>query len=369
GKIWSRLHQRRDLVDALRESMLPKVAIVRGVENGERLPKGLPISLPGERFLRFSPALDPGTYQLRALGSRKLLHLEPGDRALLEMSRKDGRMDLRIPLYADILTHIPANLRTDSTNGRVHMTLTKNSLTDRGTSNDLQMVATLERKTQDREEELRIDRPWFVWFEVTPRNAADGNRPRFLRIENLRERVAPAWEINVGPWMTAKGKNDVRNEPALPAIDSWWVDTFPGDPYRWGVEKLESLDTEFVKLGKDITVDRSKVHLDDIRVEDNFLYVRATHEVGKPIIVRVLGLKKDEQRLQLGELHRFYEKPGKYTARFGPIERADLGRQVTFQFYSLDSLKNVASRARLDPEKPQPDTSARDLLPRIKAED
>jgi hypothetical protein len=369
GKIWSSVQLRKDLVDALRESMLPKVQIVRGIENGQRLPKGLPISLPGERFLRFSPPLDAGTYQLRALGTRKLLHLEPGDRVLLEMRYDDGRMDLHIPLYADILNHIPDNLRTDSTDKRVHLTLTKNSLTDTGSSNDLQMVATLERKTQGRVEELRVDRPWFTWFEVTPRDAADGDRPRHLRIENLRERIAPAWQIDLGPWMPAKDKKNARANPAVARLDAWWVDVFPGDPHRLTVAKLESLDLEFAKFDKDVTVDRSKVRIDDIRVEDNFLWVRATHEAGKPIVVRVLGLKKDEQRLQLGELHRWYDTASKYTARFGPIVRDDLDRQVTFQFYTLDSLKKVASHARLDPDKPEPDTSARDLLPRVRAEE
>ena len=369
GQIWSRLQSRKELVIALRESMLPKVQIVRGVEVGERLPKGLPISLPGERFLRFSPALDAGTYQLRALGSRKLLHLEPGDRALLEMSRADGKTDLRIPFYADVLTHIPGNLRTDSSDGKVHMTLAKNSLIDRGSGNDLQLITTMEKRSQGREQELRIERPWFAWFEVNPRNAADGNRPKTMRIENLKERVAPAWEINLAGWVPAAGKTDARANAALPGIDSWWVDVFPGDRYTVNVTKLQNLDLEFGAHEKNVTVDRSKVHLDDIRVEDNFLYVRATHEEGKPIVVRVLGLKKDEQRLQLGELHRWYDKAGKYTARFGPIERADMGRQVAFQFYTLDSLKKTASHSRLEPEKPQPDSSARDLLPRIKAEE
>jgi hypothetical protein len=368
GTIWPSIRKREELVEKLKESMVPKVQVFRGVENGERLPDGLHISLPGEGFRRYSRSLEPGTYQLRALGSRKLLHLEPGDRVLLEMRRDEKRMDLRLPLWADVFAGVDANLRADSSNGQVHLTLAKNSLTDRGKGNDLMMVATLEKRSQGRLEELRVERPWFVWFEALPKNAADGARPSHLRIANLKDCVPPAWEVAVGPWAPERGKTDARNDPALPAVDAWWVDAFPGDPGRMTISRLQALDTEFAK-NKDVTVDGSTVIINDISVRDGFLYLNATHKEGKPIVVRVVGLKKDEQRLQLGELHRYFTKAGKYTARFGPIEKADYGRQLTFQFYSLDSLKKVASHARLEPEKPEKDSSARDLLPRVKAEE
>ncbi len=368
GKNWSSAQLQKELVDALWESMFPKVQIVQD-KNGQRLPKALPISLPSEFLQRFlKPAVEPGTYQLRAFGKRKPLLLEPGDRVLLEMRQDGGEMDLHIPLYADILNIIPANLRTDSTDGRVHLTVTKNLLMDNGPSNDLQMVATLERKTEGRLEELRVDRPWFTWFEVAPLDAAAGDRPRSVRIANLRERIAPAWDITLSRWMPAAGKIGARVNPALPGLDAWWVDVFPGDPYRLSVAKLETLDLELAKIDKNVTIDRSKVRIDDIRVEGNYLSVRATHEAGKPIVARVLGLK-DAQRLELGELHRWYDKPHKYEVRFGPIGRGDLGRPVTFQFYSLESLKKIASHARLEPGKPLPNTRAADLLPRVREED
>ncbi len=306
-----------------------------------------------------------------ALGSRKRLHLEPGDRVLLDMRRDEGKLDLRIPLYADVISDVPANLRSDSADGRIQLTLPKNSLTNKGASNDLQIVATLEKKSQGREEELRVERPWFVWFEVTPRNAADGDRPRSIRIDNLKERIAPAWEINVESWVAAAGKNDSYSHPAAPAVNAWWVDVFPGDAHRITITKLESLDQEFGKIDKNVTIDRSKASIDDIRIDGNYLYVRATHEQDNPIVVRVQGLKKDEQRLRLGEMHHWYTKANKYMARFGPIDPADMTRQVTFQFYTLESLKKekASSHARLDPDKPEPSTRVRDKLPRIKEED
>ena len=368
GVIWSDVTNGKELVEKLRLSMLPKVQVVRGTE---RLPQELGIALFEEGSRRFSKPVDPGTYQLRALGlrSRKLLHLEPGDRLLLEMRRDGDRMDLRIPLYADILTYIPEYLRKDSADGKVHMTVTKKSLTDHGDHNDLKLVATLEKKVEDRVEELRMERPWFTWFEVSPLNADNGKKPLYLSIKNLSDRPVPTWTIEAGRWVAEAGKNNALDSPALPSVTAWWVDGFPGDPHRVTFAKLESLDIDFRKIEKEVTVGGTKVRIENIRVEGGALQVNTSYTLGSPIVVRVLGLKKDQQRLQLGETHHYFEKDGKYMAVFGPIDRADFVRQVTLEFYTLESLKKNGSRVQIDLGKPDKEGQSRDLLEKIKEVD
>lgn len=360
--IRSGVQTQKDLARELAESMLPKVQILTGVEKVERLPNGLPISLIKSRSLSLSPYLKEGTYQLSALRSRKRLLLERGDRVLLQMVPKGNRLELQVPLYADVVSDIDDTKRADSKDGRAHLTVTRNSLTDTGKSIDLEMVTTLEKRIKGEEDELRIQRPWFVWFEVQALKANNDAKPNYLRIRNLHERVAPAWDVYVGAWPATADKTEAFLHPAQPQVKAWWIDAFPGDDGRIVITRLDRLADEVAKF-KEVTVGRSRVKV-DITIEGDQLKVVAEHEKDKPIVVRVEGLKRGTQRLQLGERHQFFSTANQYIARFGKLARDDYERPITLQFFTLDRLKENASYVEFNTEKPK--RGGEDLLPHIK---
>jgi hypothetical protein len=309
-----------------------------------------------------SPNLKEGTYQLSALRSRKKMHLERGDRLLLQMVPKGNRLELQVPLYADVVSDIDDTKRADSTDGRAHLTVTRNLLTDTGKSIDLEMVATLEKRIKGEQEELRFQRPRFVWFEVLPLKANDEARPTTLSIKNVLERVAPAWNVKVGSWPATADKVGAFLYPAQPQLRAWRIDALPDEEARKVITRLDRLAEE-VAAFKEVTVGRSRVKV-SITIEDDQLKVVAEHEKGQPIVVRVEGLKKGEQRLQLAERHYFFSAANQYIARFGPLEKDDYSRPVTLQFFTLDRLKEVASYVEFNTEKPQ--HKGEDLLPDIK---
>ena len=53
--------------------------------------------------------------------------------------------------------------------------------------------------------------------------------------------------------------------------------------------------------------------------------------------------------MTLEEEHRFYEKNGKYTARFGPLSEEDKKRAFTLAFYAMSDMKHNASNIELRP--------------------
>jgi Caspase domain len=357
--IWTGVQTQKDLVEKLKKSMLPTVKVLTGVERVDRIPDGLPVSLIKGRSFNWSPLLKEGTYELLALRSRKRLQLERGDRLLLEMVPEGNRLELRVPLYADVIAGIDKTKRADSKDGRSHLTVTDNFVKDMGKSIDLKVVTTLERLTKVRQEELRIQRPWFVWFEVTPLQANGDAKPTFVRIKNLHQRVASAWEVDVTSWPAGAGQTGALLHPAQPRIRAWWVDALPGNDGQIPNITLDKL-AETAARHKVVTVDRTKVSIENITVEDGFLKVAMEHDPDQPIVVRAPGLKKEDQRLQLDERHYFYkatdkQSKDKYVAHFGPLEKDDYTRQFSLQFFTLEHLKERASSIEFDAEKPKKD--------------
>ena len=279
------------------------------------------------------------------------------------MVPKGNQLVLQVPLYADVISDIDDTKRADSKDGRSHLTVTRNLVTDKAPNIDLELVTTLEKRIKGEEVELRIQRPWFAWFEVQALKANNDAKPNYLRIKNLHERVAPAWEVYVGAWPATEGKTQAFENPAQPQVKAWWVDAFPGDDARIVITSLDRL-TEEVAKHKEITVGRSRVKI-DISIDGNQLKVVAEHEKDKPIVVRVEGLKTNNQRLQVGEQHQFFSTANQYIARFGKITKDDYNRPITLQFFTLDQLKENASYVELNTEKPK-NRRGEDLLPHVK---
>ena len=365
AKIWYSVRTSGQLGNALRESMLPRVQVLREGALLDRESPGLPVTLRTENFWGRPQICDPGTYQLRVPGMRrpKTLHLEPADRVLLELRRFGDELDLNVAPFTEGVPDLPASLTKLDGDKLVRLTVGRNAMVDRGGPYDLDLRVAFERNRL-RTEELRLVRPEFAWFEVRPENAdPDPKRYRLLRVESLLRRTAPAWQVELKPWFPVAGQDNVRTNPARPRLDAWWVDRLPGDGAPLPIPSLNLLKRDPAKFAGDLTVGGTTVTVDEVAVEDGELVVRLTHEPGKPVVVRLTQLREGELRYRVKELHRFYDRANKYTVRFGPIDESDRARPFTLELYSLESLKRVANPVRMNLEEPTAD--GRDWLQAI----
>ena len=367
GAIWSGVRNRQELVDKLEESMLPKIRYVRVTEDGAR-PKTLPVSLLfGNRAP--TPALDPGSYEVRAALMRRLLRLERGDRLLLQMGVGKEGLEVSIPPFASLLTDKNGLESAPSTDERTRLTLAYNSLTPNASGFDLEQYVAMEKLIQGREGELRLARPRFAWFEVKARDARE-KIPTFLKIENLDNRVAPAWKVQSGPWPPIANKTKVLDDPASPTLLAWWVDELPNEDRRISIKDLGRIHQDPAAKPQTISIQGRDITVKNIALENEYLKVDLSHDDGIRVIVRLEWLDGNPNRKAPDEFHQFYDgKTRQYRARFGPLEKADLNHSVNLLFFSLDNLKGKGfARTQemvLDASQPVPSANAKDRLPRM----
>ncbi len=371
GTIWPGVQSRQELVNRLEESMLPKVRYLRVTEEAGRV-KTLPVSLVSENKSP-TPVLDSGTYELRAALMRRLLRMERGDRMLLEMYLTKNGLDLRVPPFETLISEKGALNHTDDKAKRTRLTVAYNSLTPFASGYDLEMYAAMEKLVQGRDGELRMARPRFVWFEVEAPEAAE-KRPTYMRIENLHDRVAPAWSVRCGPWQPVANKK-ILEEPASPQLRAWWIDELPEEDRRITIKELGRLRLEMEMQQKKFPIQGKTVTIESIAIEDDFLKVSLSHEPGIRVVVRIEGLDPNPLRSAPEEFHQFYTGKNQYRARFGPLSKDDLKQPLTLLFFSLDNLKDVGQRSgrtqemELNAGRPQPRANARDLLPSMSLKD
>jgi hypothetical protein len=349
--------QALELSEVLKEAMLPRASI-RGKETAGHLP----VSIAADRYWAWlDPPVKPETYQLSALESRQALQLEPADRVLLELKRGKDGIEIALPPYLHVRPDLPVGTRTTSANGIVHLTVPRNSLTPRASVYDLDLTATLEKPVYDRRH-LHQERPMFAWFEVTPQ-AAD-RKPTSLRVENLLRRYAPAWSLTSANWPPEKGQSSVINAPALPRVEAYWLDTEPKATATREFTSLNVADRELTDNNRTFGVDDGQVMDLQLSVNNGYMTVRLTHTEGKPVVVRayVQGLS---QVWTLGEDHKFFGKANRYTATFGPLNPDDLPKRLTLKFFSIASVKAMATTVTVDVRE-APDRNAKDYLPEVK---
>jgi hypothetical protein len=202
----------------------------------------------------------------------------------------------------------------------------------------------------------------FAWFEVTPQ-AAD-RKPTSLRVENLLRRYAPAWSLTSANWPPEKGQSSVINAPALPRVEAYWLDTDPKATATREFTSLNVADRELKEKDRTFGVDDGQVMDLQLSVDKGYMTVRFTHTEGKPVVVRayVQGLS---QVWTLGEDHKFFGNANRYTATFGPLNPDDLPKRLTLKFFSIASVKAMATPVTVDVRE-APDRNAKDYLPEVK---
>src|SRR5262249_53988488 len=161
--------------------------------------------------------------------------VERGDRLLVELFRKGGRIGFRQRMY--IPDAVPRNdgrnLTAISADGqKVHAALGNCALVGHeGIANtyDLEMLLLVERERQP--EELQVMRPLFAWVEVKTQNADQGPTPLMARLENEYDFPSAAYKVRVWNWPGLPGENALRS-PARPAINIWTRHDMPRDPFQ-----------------------------------------------------------------------------------------------------------------------------------------
>ncbi len=355
-----------DLIAKINDAMLPRVRTFHsdGQSLSEVRTEGrgrLPVTLQGTNLYRWSPAMAPGSYMLRALNSRQTsMLLSRGDRLSLELVRKDARVEFRPRLFIpDVIRPDGRELTAVSADGqKVHAGLANCRLVPHeGDDNtlDLEMLLLLERERQP--EEMHVTRPEFTWIEVRTQNEGQGPNALMSRVENELDFPSPAYKVRIWKWPAAPGEQNVLRTPSRPAITIWWRDTLPGErhPIRRDVRKTLAENFE----GRSFTLDEKEVKIESIRMDGNYLTLQVSFPPGPPVVFVRTAELVDTPRLSLEEEHRFYEKTGKYTARFGPLSEEEQRRAFTLEFYSMAKMKLDASKIELRPNV-SPSTS--DLL-------
>jgi hypothetical protein len=249
--------------------------------------------------------------------------------------------------------------------------IVQNSLTDKGR---LQLMAALERSDNPEivagsKDSLRQFSPRIVFFDVKPSEPNDG-RFRSLRIDNLNQYAAPAWNLVVKNWPD-------KDEPPPVSVDVWWSN--PKE--RFGFEQLlfgSNLEIDDVnqKLRNLKGTMAESVIVQSVRVEEEEqgngqLVVRLRYPKDKHFMVRLVDAAGDDSKYAGNPCeHRFYTEAGKYTGRFFGWKNErfrDASKNLALELISVEEFKKEAQARKnylhfdldgptLAAERPRPET-------------
>jgi hypothetical protein len=300
-----------------------------------------------------SGGLEPGTYKLRVLTSRRLtrsIALEPGDRMLIELNPDRGQgPGSEAPEFERLLysqAYFPWKPAAEKKRWRLAV-VQNQWVADRG----VQLLVTLEEKDDPGANVLQQIKPVKTWVEVvTPK----GSAPICQRWHYQAGYPAPAWGVDVPQWPRRPGAGGQGGPPVRPELRVWWSPD--QEPYGAYLEHGHDFTTPQEIVAKTVSLKDQDVVIESVRVEPhrvevrpaegdrpavretrNCLVVRVAHVPGRPVWVRLRGLNL------LGEEHRFYDSAGKYTALFWPATGGDAAKLLqSIEVFSLTAFKKRA---------------------------
>jgi hypothetical protein len=347
--------EKGELISNLIDAMTPRVNVhhpdgakVRDIEGRDR--RGVRVSIQGDRVDAFA-RVPKGAYDLVEKNSQTgRMLLEPGDRLLVELERVGRRAVFRPADYIPLI-HADENLKLiDKSKGDKPITAMiadAHLVPHEGSPRnyDLDMLVLME--SGHSHDLLKVTRPQFAWIETRTQNGNQGPNAMLARIENENYLPCPAWRVRVWNWPAMPGQDNVLLAPSRPLVTLWWSDALPSGPNVFDRDSGKSLAECFDK--KSFSRDEKNIKIDSARYENDYLVVELSYPPGPPpVFARTEGLM-DSPRLTMGEEHRFYDKVGKYTARFGPIEEGRQGQAFRLLFYSMADLQKTAKRIDLRP--------------------
>jgi hypothetical protein len=340
----------KSLTERMKAAVLPRVYYRREETAGVRQFGRLKVTLPTEQTYKATPPLAPGVYDLWGLRNLQRLQLDPGDRVLLEARAGGEKFDLAVPptgfRVAKALGR-PAESAGDPKIGGTHLAVQEVRPTERTGSYDLRLTATMDPLADAPEQLLKAPRPLFAWFDVEyadGKPAAAGLFPT-LRVGNRPGLLAPAWDLRLLRW----DRNLTRDENRLPKVTGYWVAELPSVAAKHVVD-LKSLDASGDGPVRP-TVERVEKGDASGLPPGDYLTVRMSYPSrAERVFVRPGKLKGTAQRLVLHERHLYFDgpergdRPGRYTARFGPLDPADLETRVELEVYPVSAFQEQAAK-------------------------
>lgn len=338
------------LAETLRKLLQPKYTL-------NPMPKGMErIGWPVDSNPKGS--LTPDAYTLKV--HNKFPHemeLKAGDFIDLSLMSEGNRIVFRRNLFAGIVT--PELVVDKKSEKGALVSMLQNQIDPK--ERTLSQLAIVE--DQQNLDNLKHDRPAFLWFEV---QAEGGQRGRLKWHKDYRY-PAPAFRAEVKDWPG----DGVAAQSKL-----WWT---KDDPFRKDLDYAVILEQADLKPGKKIRLGGKDIG-EIYQVEEEAhhvspadgnegknptpcLVVRIRHELGKPVMV-LLQPKELAQRSRLEEMHQYYPKARNYTAYFSGVSLRD---EFSLRVIALEEFKSVAplrvSFQSLLPNRSEgPDPVPEDLL-------
>jgi hypothetical protein len=301
-------------------------------------PGGVDVSLLGANNQWFPGGLEPGTYKLRVFTNQQLgkdISIGRGDLLLVDLVPSESGPAFARGSFAR--AEYPGSPRQDRADWCLGV-LQNQALAGGG----LQMLLTLEKKYDPREDILQMLKPRQMWLEVQP--AAVTATPYCQRWGYQSGYPAAAWNLEVPAW-------PATITPARPAVRAWWnpdQELAPASSLDRGADFQTPADI----VNRSLVVEGDEVRLSGVTVEEHIvqtgpglrekkscLVVRLEHAPQRPVWVRLRGLNL------AGQEHRFYLQAGQYTGLFWPVTRQEADQVLLgLDLFSVAAFKRDAER-------------------------
>ncbi len=297
-------------------------------------------SLPESSYRVFIPTLPT---------LRQSIAIRPGDYLLLELLDKKPVMAFRHSMFANMCKRGDlgfAELAPELSDSWQLAALQNMQI--RGDPK-LQIMMTLEKeqKIAGINDQIRVIRPPWTWFEVSGSERA-GEAPPSMKVNTVWDYPAPAWQLNL-PWPTHG--NEVTDPPPTSSVKAWWIARNPpvaGSLLGWNQQKW--VDRPWPTESK-----AHKVLIESIKKETMELEIRpSSAPVERPCLVVRLKYpppkgdgKQEAYYAQLlnwegGQQHRFYNHEGESTSIFFLKNSDEIDQLPELQLISVAECKAAA---------------------------
>jgi hypothetical protein len=336
------------------------------LEDGSQTPEGFPrLGFPTqerdavqrENDVRWSPLVSqPRTGRYRAIpapandtGDQQVIFSD-GDRLFLEMTRSasGGRTLLRRGYYSKFYKDYQKQTRGDGEwtlavpaaymdVGRAPISLQSLAL--------IESVPPHERPKKDDaiQNPLFVERPDFLWWDVSPLNA--DKVPETVIIRKLYGYALPAYEIRAEKWPAEPGGNYARGR-----INVWLENSPRSTPMTVNLNAAGRVTTP---QGNETEMHASfeKHPVQRNSGEQKFLVVRASHSDPSTVSIRFKSPRRD-----LVVEQYCYRKAKCVTAVFGPFEESELaGQPLKFDIVAAPTDPKLPTAMSIETAAPQQD--------------
>jgi serine/threonine-protein kinase len=295
--------------------------------------------------------LPAGLYTARIRGtSPQEVSLRDGESLVVTLKRAGGKIGYERELFTEAVRREQASFHAVPNGSAVVASWNLNVLQNRKEDADrtITQLVTLEDTAfrAGAGDLLEHRLPGFVWLEI---RAKDGTIPEGLRWHRDAAYPSPAYAIK-SAWPAAPdGSTEVRvwwsrGERLAPELYASLAHASGQPVAQLGSGRQVALEDAKAVLER-VSQERRKVMASSGKwVQRLCLVVRARHDKGHPIWVRIPELERRGQKW--GEEHHYFTKANRYTAVFWGLSNFE-GTPFSLQVISLEAFKRRYPAARL----------------------